>query len=406
MDSAALSVLMVGMGPVVTTMMAGCILARERVARPIGSLVVARTRGGRAWHGLDVARLDQVVFGGWDEFLEDAEDRVRFDGVVPPALVDRIEGTLGAISPRPIVRFPEHMTDRAGSHVRTVGSKLAAVEAVRNDVRDLLRDHGTKRAVALLTDDDEVVPPRTDAHGSLTAFEAGLRNSADEITGLQITAYALLKEGVPVADLSSRGVLEVPALQELAARANVPVAGCELCGPDDELLDALAHAVSHLELDVGGWLSSAIWGDRGRETDGERIDEARRTAIRELLGATPAPDGSFRSTMTHAEYGGLGGGRREQQDRIEARGWVGAPATVSLALALSNPALVAPRLLDVALLLDVASRAGLTGPQAWLGYFFRRSLGPEAQPALPARFERLDQRVRALVQTRAPRTTD
>src|SRR5262245_58238549 len=76
-----LGVLLPGMGAVATTFIAGCMLARRGLASPIGSLTqMARIRLGKRTDNREpfirefvpLSGLDELVFGGWDLFSDDA----------------------------------------------------------------------------------------------------------------------------------------------------------------------------------------------------------------------------------------------------------------------------------------------------------------------------------------------
>jgi myo-inositol-1-phosphate synthase len=76
-----LGILLVGMGAVSTTTIAGVLAVRRGLAKPIGSLTQMGTiRLGKRTENrsplikefVPLASLDDVVFGGWDIFEEDS----------------------------------------------------------------------------------------------------------------------------------------------------------------------------------------------------------------------------------------------------------------------------------------------------------------------------------------------
>src|SRR6187402_3057741 len=76
-----LGILTPGMGAVATTFMAGVEAIRRGISKPIGSLTQMGTiRLGKRTEGrsplikefVPLASLDQIVFGGWDLFPDDA----------------------------------------------------------------------------------------------------------------------------------------------------------------------------------------------------------------------------------------------------------------------------------------------------------------------------------------------
>src|SRR5688572_5871151 len=75
-----LGILLVGLGAVSTTTIAGVIAIRKGLAKPIGSLTQMGTirlgkrtdnRSPKISEFVPLATLDDVVFGGWDIFEED-----------------------------------------------------------------------------------------------------------------------------------------------------------------------------------------------------------------------------------------------------------------------------------------------------------------------------------------------
>src|SRR3954469_204974 len=76
-----LGILLPGLGAVSTTFIAGCLLARRGLGQPFGSLTqLATTRLAKRTHTrtprlkalVPLAGLDDLVFGGWDLFADDA----------------------------------------------------------------------------------------------------------------------------------------------------------------------------------------------------------------------------------------------------------------------------------------------------------------------------------------------
>src|SRR4051812_13482066 len=84
--SGKLGVLLPGMGAVSTTFIAGCMLARRGLAQPVGSVTQMSTiRLGKRTENrtplikdfVPLAGLDDLVFGGWDLFPDNAYEAAR-----------------------------------------------------------------------------------------------------------------------------------------------------------------------------------------------------------------------------------------------------------------------------------------------------------------------------------------
>ena len=139
-----LAVLLPGMGAVGTTVIAGVLAARKGLARPIGSLTQFARLGSepnapRLRDALPMARLDDIVFGGWDIFEENCYEAAKQAGAgggaaasggggergeLPPATFDTLLSTMatqalfamGAI-PDPRTGQPTLQLDLAKHHI-------------------------------------------------------------------------------------------------------------------------------------------------------------------------------------------------------------------------------------------------------------------------------------------------
>ena len=65
------------------------------------------------------------------------------------------------------------------------------------------------------------------------------------------------------------------------------------------------------------------------------------------------------------------GDAKEAWDSIDLFGWLGYPMQLKIDFQGRDSILAAPLVLDLALLLDLAHRSGLEGPQEWLSLFFK-----------------------------------
>ncbi|HVZ37630.1 MAG TPA: inositol-3-phosphate synthase, partial [Polyangiaceae bacterium] len=119
--------LLPGMGAVATTFIAGCMLARRKLAEPIGSLTqMGRIRLGKRTDNREpflhefvpLAKLDDLVFGGWDLFPDDAYTTARNAEVLTRDHLDQIKDELSAIKPMPAVFFPEFVKRLRGENVK------------------------------------------------------------------------------------------------------------------------------------------------------------------------------------------------------------------------------------------------------------------------------------------------
>src|SRR5215216_6050720 len=103
-----LGVLLVGLGAVSTTTIAGVLAIRRGLASPIGSLTQMGTiRLGKRTEGrsplikdfVPLAPLEDVVFGGWDIFDDNSYEAAKTAGVLDETLLNQIRPELEAIRP-------------------------------------------------------------------------------------------------------------------------------------------------------------------------------------------------------------------------------------------------------------------------------------------------------------------
>src|SRR5690349_24771877 len=103
-----LVVLLVGLGAVSTTFIAGVEAIKKGVAEPIGSLTQMGTiRLGKRTDNrvplikefVPLASLDDLVFGAWDIFEEDAYESALHAGVLERDLVNQLKEELQNVRP-------------------------------------------------------------------------------------------------------------------------------------------------------------------------------------------------------------------------------------------------------------------------------------------------------------------
>src|SRR5947208_3438370 len=145
-----LGVLLVGLGAVSTTTIAGVMAIRKGFAKPIGSLTQMGTvrlgkrtenRSPKINEVVPLSPLDGLVFGGWDIFEEDCYAAARTAGVIEPSLLDRVRPELEKIRPWPAV-FDRHYVKRLdGPNVKRGKNKKDLADQVAADIRRFKTDN-------------------------------------------------------------------------------------------------------------------------------------------------------------------------------------------------------------------------------------------------------------------------
>ena len=381
-----LGILLPGLGAVATTTIAGAMLARKGAAQPIGSLTQMGTirlgkrtdnRAPKIKDFLPLANLDQLAFGGWDIFPEDAYESALHAEVLERRHVDAVKEELSLIRPMQGVFYPEYVKRLHGTHVKTGASKAEMVEQVREDIRNFKKDNGCSRAVAVWCGSTEVYIEPTDVHQSVSAFERGLAENHPGISNSQIYAWACLKEGVPFANGAPNLTVDFPAASELARKHEVPIAGKDFKTGQTLMKTVVAPGLKARMLGIAGWFSTNILGNR----DGEVLDDPDSFKSKEVskLGVLeyilqPHVYKELYGKIFHKvriEYYPPRGDAKEGWDNIDLVGWLGYPMQIKINFLCRDSILAAPIVLDLALLMDLAQRAGFSGTQEGLSFYWK-----------------------------------
>ena len=381
-----LGVLLPGMGAVGTTFIAGVLAIRKGLAKPIGSLTQMGTiRLGKRTDDnvplikdyVPLAGLDDLVFGGWDVFPDDAYVAASRAGVLDKHMLEDIGDELRAIQPMPAVFEQEFVKNLHSDNVKPDASKWEHAEALVTDIQRFADENGCDRLVAVWCGSTEVYREPTAVHESLAAFEQGLKDSSPEIAPSQIYAYACLKLGIPYANGAPNLALDTPALLELAKQNQVPVTGKDFKTGQTLMKTILGPGFKARLLGVNGWYSTNILGNR----DGEILDDPESFKAKEVskLGVLdtifePERNPDLYGDITHVvriNYYPPRGDNKEGWDNIDIFGWLGYKMQIKVDFLCRDSILAAPLVLDLALFLDLAKRSGMEGVQDWLSFYWK-----------------------------------
>jgi myo-inositol-1-phosphate synthase len=384
--SGKLLILTPGMGAVATTFIAGVEAVRRGLARPVGSLTQMQTiRLGRRSEGrqplirelLDLAPLDDLAFGGWDIFPDDV-----FDAAVRADVLDRhtlapLADVLHTIKPMPAAFDREYVKRLDGPNVKATKSKRELVEALRADIRKRLEETGATRAVMIWCGSTEIHLRPTQCHESIESFEKGLDANDPGISPSQLYAYAAIKEGVPYANGAPNLSADFGALEQLALEHGVPICGKDFKTGQTLMKTILAPGFKARMLGIAGWFSTNILGNR----DGEVLDDpdsfrAKEVTKSGVLDTVLEPElyPELYKDLYHKvriNYYPPRGDAKEGWDNIDIFGWLGYPMQIKVDFLCRDSILAAPIVLDLALFLDLARRAGRKGIQEWLSFYFK-----------------------------------
>ena len=390
--SGKLGVLLPGMGAVATTFIAGVLAVRNGYGSPIGSLTQMGTirLGKRTDKRVPMIRefvplsdLEDMVFGGWDIFEDDMYAAAINAGVLEKKTLDLVRPDLESLKPLPAVFDQLYVKRLNGTHIKTGKTKMDLADQLRQDIRNFRAKHEISRTVMIWCASTEVYIEPGLVHESIEAFERGLQNNDPAIAPSMIYAYAALSEKVPFANGAPNLTLDIPALIDLAKKNKVPVCGKDFKTGQTLMKTILAPAFKSRLLGVSGWFSTNILGNR----DGEVLDDPDSFKSKEVskLGALeyilqPELYPELYKDLYHKvriNYYPPRGDNKEGWDNIDIFGWLGYPMQVKVDFLCRDSILAAPLVLDLALFMDLAARAGMQGIQEWLSFYFKSPMVAE-----------------------------
>ncbi len=386
-----LGVLLQGMGAVASTVVAGVFAVRKGQGAPIGSLTqLGHIRLGKRTDGrnpriddfVPLTALDGLVFGGWDIFGGDMYEACSHAEVLEKSQIEAIADELRAVKPMAGAFDPNYVKRLNGTHIKT-GTRREMADALRQDIRDFKAANNLERCVLVNCSSTEIYVELEDVHQTIEAFEAGLDADDKRISPAMLYAYAAILENVPYANGTPSAAADIPALLGLSISEGVPISGKDFKTGQTLMKTVLAPMFKARMLGVRGWFSTNILGNR----DGEVLDEPDNFKAKEKtkLGVLD----TILQPETYPElYGDLyhkvrinyyppRGDAKEGWDNIDIVGWLGYPMQIKVDFLCRDSILAAPIVLDLALFMDLASRAGKKGIQEWLSFYWK---GPQTAP--------------------------
>ena len=390
-----LGVMLVGLGAVSTTFIAGVENVRRGTGLPIGSLSQMGTirlgkrtdkRSPKIKEFVPLAELEDLVFTAWDPIPDDA-----YTAAVKAGVLDRhehlepIKDFLQGIKPLPAAFDQYYVKRLQGTNVKRGKSKRELAEQLREDIRGFRKTAGVSRVVIVWCASTEVFITPGPVHQSLAAFEKAMEQNDPAVAPSMLYAYAALMENVPFANGAPNLTVDVPALQHLAEERKLPIGGKDFKTGQTMMKTVLAPAFKARMLGLAGWYSTNILGNR----DGEVLDdpESFKTKEESKLGVLeyilqPDQYPELYGNVFHKvriNYYPPRGDNKEGWDNIDIFGWLGYPMQIKVDFLCRDSILAAPIVLDLALFFDLAQRARLSGIQEWLSFYFK---SPQTAPGL------------------------
>jgi len=381
-----LGVLLVGLGAVSTTFIAGVENVRRGRALPIGSLSqMATIRLGKRTEKraplikdfVPLAALDDLVFAAWDPIPDDAYTAAVKAGVLDGSHLEPIAAFLKGITPMPAVFDQNYVKRLQGTNVKRGKTKRELAEQLREDIRRFKAESGVSRVVLVWCASTEVFISPGPVHQTLAAFEKAMEQNDPAIAPSMLYGWAALMEGVPFANGAPNLTVDIPALVALADQRKLPIGGKDFKTGQTLMKTVLAPMLKARMLGLAGWYSTNILGNR----DGEVLDdpesfktkeESKLGVLEYILQPDLYPD--LYGKVYHKvriNYYPPRGDNKEGWDNIDIFGWLGYPMQIKVDFLCRDSILAAPIVLDLALFFDLAQRAGMRGVQEWLSFYFK-----------------------------------
>ncbi len=386
-----LGVLLIGLGAVSTTFIAGVEAVKKGLGDPIGSLTQMGTiRLGKRTEKkipkisdfVSLAVLDQLVFGAWDLFSEDAYAAAVNAGVLEADLLKQLKPELEKIRPMKAVFDTRYVKRLQGTHVKQDKTKWELAQRLIEDIEQFKEDNDLERTVMIWCGSTEIFISPSGVHQSLESLEAGMKGNDENIPSSMIYAYAALKLGIPFANGAPNLTVDIPAFLELAEGNQVPICGKDFKTGQTLMKTILAPGLKARLLGLSGWFSTNILGNR----DGEVLDdpesfktkeESKLSVLEYILQPEVYPQlyGDFYHKV-RINYYPPRRDNKEGWDNLDIFGWLGYPMQIKIDFLCRDSILAAPLVLDLVLFLDLAKRAGMSGIQEWLSFYFKSPMTP------------------------------
>ncbi len=389
-----LGILVPGMGAVATTFIAGVEAVKKGIAQPIGSLTqMGNIRIGKRTENknpkikefVPLADLNDIVFGGWDIYEDNVYEAAIKAKVLEVSLLQAVKPELEAIKPMKAVFDKSYVANLDGINVKKAATKYDLAMALIADIENFKISNDCDRVVMVWCGSTEKYIEQSDIHMTTEAFEQALVNNDDRIAPSMIYAYAAIKSGVPFANGAPNLTCDIPALLDLSRETETPIGGKDFKTGQTLMKTILAPGLHARALGVRGWFSTNILGNR----DGYVLDNPENFKTKEVSKLSVL-DEIFKPELNPELYGELyhkvrinyyppHGDNKESWDNIDIFGWLGYSMQIKINFLCRDSILAAPIVLDLALLLDLAKRAEMSGIQEWLSFYFK---SPQTLPGL------------------------
>lgn len=381
-----------GMGSITSTFLAGIFNIRKGLSKPFGSLTeMGHIRLGKRTESkhpkikdfVPLTSINDLEFAGWDIFDHNMYKAAIDAGVIRSEHIDPVKSELEAIKPMPAVFDPEYVKNISGPNVKKGANKMDMAQQLIDDMKKVMKEKGSDRAVMVWNASTEAYHAPSAIHESLEAFEKAMKDNDPEIAPSSIYAYAALTLGIPFINGAPNFSVDIKAIQELANKNKVPIAGKDWKTGQTLMKTIIGPGLKTRLLGLNGWFSTNILGNR----DGEVLDDpsnfktkevSKLSVLDSMLDAEQYPElyGDYYHKV-RINYYPPRGDEKEAWDNIDIFGWLGMPMQIKINFLCRDSILAAPIVLDTIQFIDLAQRAGFYGTQEWMSFYFKSPMVKE-----------------------------
>ncbi len=400
-----LGILLPGLGAVATTTIAGVIAINKGISAATGSLTqIGRIRVGKRTKNerplikdlVPIHPLKDVVFGGWDIYEDNVYEAAVHAKVIDKNTLDKIKPQLSKIKPMKAAFDVQYVKRLDGKFIKKAKTKMDLAKAIMKDIETFKAENKCDRVVMVWCGSTEIYIQESAVHQTIASLEKGMKENHKDIPPSMLYAYAAIKMGVPYANGAPNLSCDIPALVELANQTKTPIAGKDFKTGQTLMKTVIAPGLKARALGVDGWFSTNILGNR----DGAVLDDpdnfktkevSKLSVLEEIFEPELYPE--LYKDMYHKvriNYYPPRGDEKEAWDNIDIRGWMDYPMQIKINFLCRDSILAAPIVLDLALFLDLAKRAGMSGIQEWLSFYLKSPQAPKGLHPMHDIFKQLN----------------
>ncbi len=329
--------------------------------------------------GLDLDGPARFVLGGHDIRGGTLADSVvtltrrigAFDPAVVEACIPDLEAWGENVRPGTAINSGETIASLADRpDLPRADTPRGVIEQLQRDLRDFRDRHRLDQVVVVNVASTEPAAELRAEHGSLSRLQQAL-NESD--TGLlpvsSLYAFAAIDLGLPYVNFTPSTGAAVPALEELAVRRGVPIAGRDGKTGETLVKTVLAPMFARRNLRLLSWVGHNILGNLdGRVLADPRNKESKVRSKDQVIGEIV---GYPLQTHTSIEYIESLDDWKTAWDHVHFQGFLGVRMALQFTWQGCDSALAAPLVLDLTRLTLFAERRGESGVLKHLACFFK-----------------------------------